>query len=174
MNWRGDNLALHVFGASHSEVIGMTLEGIPAGERIDLALLQHFLDLRAPGRTPWSTPRKEPDAPVFVSGLCGERTDGSSITAEIHNQDRRSKDYSALAHTPRPGHADYPAAVKYGSAWNGAGGGQFSGRLTAPLCIAGGICLQLLNKKGISVTAHAERIGGASDPEKFADSEFQI
>ena len=81
MNWRGDNLALHVFGASHSEVIGMTLEGIPAGERIDLALLRRFLDRRAPGRTPWSTPRKEPDAPEFTGGLSGDQTDGSSITA---------------------------------------------------------------------------------------------
>ena len=170
MNWRGDNLALHVFGASHSEVIGMTLEGIPAGERIDLALLQHFLDRRAPGRTPWSTPRKEPDAPVFVSGLCGERADGSSITAEIHNQDRRSKDYSALAHTPRPGHADYPAAVKYGSAWNGAGGGAFSGRMTAPVCIAGGICLQLLEREGISVISRISKIGKTHDVGELTSS----
>ena len=170
MNWRGDNLALHVFGASHSEVIGMTLEGIPAGERIDLALLQHFLDRRAPGRTPWSTPRKEPDAPVFVSGLCGERADGSSITAEIHNQDRRSKDYSALAHTPRPGHADYPAAVKYGSAWNGAGGGAFSGRMTAPVCIAGGICLQLLEREGISVISRISELGKTHDVGELTSS----
>lgn len=170
MNWRGDNLALRVFGSSHSEVIGMTLEGIPAGERIDLDRLQRFLDRRAPGRTPWSTPRKEPDAPVFVSGLCGERADGSSITAEIHNQDRRSKDYSALAHTPRPGHADYPAAVKYGAAWNGAGGGAFSGRMTAPVCIAGGICLQLLEREGIRIISRISELGNIHDEGKLNSS----
>lgn len=163
MNWRGDNLALHVFGASHSEVIGMTLEGIPAGEWIDLAELQRFLDRRAPGRTPWSTPRKEPDAPEFTGGICDARTDGGPITAEIHNRDRRSKDYSALAHTPRPGHADYPASVKYGAAWNGAGGGAFSGRMTAPVCIAGGICLQLLEREGIRIISRISELGNIHD-----------
>ena len=163
MNWRGDKLALHVFGASHSETIGMTLEGIPAGERIDLASLQSFLDRRAPGRTPWSTPRKEPDTPEFVSGLRNDRTDGGPITAQIHNTDRRSKDYSVLAHTPRPGHADYPASVKYGAAWNGAGGGAFSGRMTAPICIAGGICLQLLEREGISIISRISEIGNIHD-----------
>ena len=163
MNWRGDNLALHVFGASHSETIGMTLEGIPAGERIDLARLQRFLDRRAPGRTPWSTPRKEPDTPDFIGGLRNDRTDGGPITAEIHNKDRRSKDYGALAHTPRPGHADYPASVKYGAAWNGAGGGAFSGRMTAPVCIAGGICLQLLEREGISVISRISELGNIRD-----------
>ena len=108
----GQNIRLSIFGQSHSPAIGMTLEGIPAGERIDLTELQRFLDRRAPGRTPWSTPRKEPDAPVFTAGLSEGCTDGGPISAEIRNQDRRSKDYSALAHTPRPGHADYPASVK--------------------------------------------------------------
>lgn len=163
MNWRGDNLALHVFGASHSETIGMTMEGIPAGERIDFVRLQRFLDRRAPGRTPWSTPRKEPDTPEFIGGLRNDCTDGEAITAEIHNTDRRSKDYSVLAHTPRPGHADYPASVKYGAAWNGAGGGAFSGRMTAPVCIAGGICLQLLEREGITVISRISEIGNIHD-----------
>ena len=170
MNWRGENLSLRVFGASHSETIGMSLEGIPAGERIDREELQRFLDRRAPGRTPWSTPRKEPDRPIFTGGLSGDVTDGGSIAAEIRNQDRRSKDYGELAHTPRPGHADYPASVKYGSAWNGAGGGAFSGRMTAPVCIAGGICLQLLQREGIRIITRISELGGISDVGELIDS----
>lgn len=178
MNWRGEQLTLQVFGASHSETIGMTLEGIPAGERIDRAALQRFLDRRAPGRTPWSTPRKEPDIPIFSSGIPEDRTDGGAITARIRNTDRRSKDYSSLAHTPRPGHADYPASVKYGAAWSGAGGGAFSGRMTAPVCIAGGICLQLLEREGIRVISRISELDGIRDEGELlkstADKTFPV
>ena len=159
----GENIKLNIFGASHSETIGMALEGIPAGEHIDPQALQRFLDRRAPGRTPWSTARREPDRPEFTGGLCEGLTDGGPITAVIRNRDRRSGDYAAFARTPRPGHADYTAAVKYGTAWDNAGGGAFSGRMTAPLCIAGGICLQLLEKEGIRVIARIAEIGGIPD-----------
>ncbi len=163
MHASGENIRLNIFGASHSETIGMTPEGIPAGERVDAEALQRFLDRRAPGRTPWSTARREPDQPEFTGGLREGLTDGGPITAVIRNRDRRSGDYAAFDRTPRPGHADYTAAVKYGPAWNNAGGGAFSGRMTAPLCIAGGICLQLLEKEGIRVIARIAEIGGISD-----------
>ena len=168
-NTVGSVFRFTIFGESHGPAIGVTMEGLPAGFTIDLPALEAFLARRAPGKSDLASARKEPDKPVFLSGLNGCVTNGAPVTAVIYNADARTSDYDALRDTPRPGHADFAAMQKYGSAWNGAGGGQFSGRLTAPLCIAGGICLQLLNKKGISVTAHAERIGGASDPEKFAE-----
>ena len=159
----GQNLRLTIFGQSHSPAIGMTLEGLPAGEQIDFAALSRFLSRRAPGQNAWSTARKEADVPEFVSGLVGDTTCGTPLTALIRNTDTRSKDYSSLAVTPRPGHADYTAAVKYGGHQDFAGGGHFSGRMTAPLCIAGGICLQLLEKEGIHVLSRIAAIGGIAD-----------
>ena len=133
----GEHLKLSIFGQSHAPAIGMTLDGIPAGQAIDLDELQRFLDRRAPGRAEYATPRKEADRPEFLSGLVGNVTCGAPLAAIIRNTNTRSGDYSNLAVVPRPGHADYTAAVKYGGAQDAAGGGHFSGRLTAPLCIAG-------------------------------------
>lgn len=163
MNWNGEELRLSVFGRSHSKSIGMTLSGFPAGEHIDREELQRFLDRRAPGRTPWSTARKEPDKPEFTTGLEEECSTGEAITVIIRNINRRSGDYASFARIPRPGHADYPASVKYGRGWDNAGGGAFSGRMTAPLCVAGGLCLQLLRREGISVISRIAEIGGIPD-----------
>ena len=135
----GENLHLTIFGQSHSPAIGMTLEGIPAGEQIDFEALQRFLERRAPGRNAYSTARREADTPEFLSGLRGDTTCGVPLTAIIRNGDTRSKDYAPFSAVPRPGHADYTANVKYFGYQDYAGGGHFSGRLTAPLCIAGGI-----------------------------------
>ena len=163
----GENIKLTVFGQSHSAAIGMTLEGIPAGETIDEKELAAFMERRAPGRNEYSTARKEPDAPEFLSGLVGGVTCGAPICAVIKNRDVRSGDYDAMKDIPRPGHADYTARIKYGGAEDHAGGGHFSGRLTAPLCIAGGICLQLLKKAGISVYARIASIGDIRDEGAF-------
>ena len=170
MNWNGEALRLRIDGASHSERIGVRLEGIPAGEKIDLNELQRFLDRRAPGKTPWSTPRREADAPVFTRGLREEVSTGDPIEAHIVNINQRSRDYSAFKTVPRPGHADFPARVKYGASWDNAGGGAFSGRMTAPLCIAGGICLQLLQREGITVISRISRIGKIRDVGELAES----
>ncbi len=159
----GENIRLTIFGQSHSPAIGMTLEGLPAGETLDLDALNRFLARRAPGQNAWSTARKEADVPVFVSGLRGDTTCGTPLTALIYNNDTRSKDYSLLRRVPRPGHADYTAHVKYGGYQDYAGGGHFSGRLTAPLCIAGGICLQLLERAGITVISRIAQIGPVYD-----------
>ena len=159
----GQNIRLSIFGQSHSPAIGMTLEGIPAGESIDFEKLQAFLKRRAPGQNVWSTARKEADIPEFLSGLVGNTTCGTPLTAIIRNTDTRSKDYSDLALRPRPGHADYTAAIKYGGHQDYAGGGHFSGRMTAALCIAGGVCLQLLEKEGITVISRIASIGGIAD-----------
>lgn len=156
----GKNIRLSVFGESHSAAVGMTLDGIPAGEKIDMEELQDFLDRRAPGRDRRSTARREDDIPEFLSGIRDGVTCGTPITAIIRNRDVRSEDYEDMKDTPRPGHADYPAHVKYGGNEDYRGGGHFSGRLTAPLCIAGGILEQILSRKGITIDAAIDEIHG--------------
>ena len=166
----GENLKLTIFGQSHSPAIGVTIEGIPAGEKVDLDELQRFLNRRAPGKNAWSTPRKEADAPEILSGIVNGRTCGAPLTAIIRNTNTRPQDYENLALTPRPGHADYTAEVKYGGYQDRAGGGHFSGRLTAPLCIAGGICLQLLAREGIAVVSRIASIAGICDEGELTSS----
>lgn len=159
----GDNLKLSIFGQSHGAGIGMTLDGIPAGLPVDIEKLQAFLNRRAPGQNDWSTPRKEEDRPEFLSGILDGYTCGAPIAALIRNTNTRSGDYANLKDCPRPGHADYTAQVKYGGYQDAAGGGHFSGRLTAPLCIAGGLCKQWLEEMGIRIGAHIVQIGLASE-----------
>ena len=161
----GENLKLSIFGQSHSPAIGMTLDGIPAGLPIDPDKLQEFLNRRAPGQNNWSTPRKEEDRPEFLGGLLDGYTCGAPIAAIIRNNNTRSGDYDNLKDCPRPGHADYTAHVKYGGFQDAAGGGHFSGRLTAPLCIAGGLCKQWLEEMGIQIGAQIASIGTVGDDE---------
>ncbi len=155
----GENLKLSIFGQSHGPAIGMTLDGIPAGLPVDKEALQAFLDRRAPGQADWSTPRKEADRPEFLGGILDGFTCGAPIAAVIYNHNTRSGDYADLKDRPRPGHADYTAQIKYGGFQDAAGGGHFSGRLTAPLCIAGGLCRQWLQDMGIRIGAHIVQIG---------------
>ena len=162
----GESLKLSIFGQSHGPAIGMTLDGIPAGLPVDLDKLQAFLNRRAPGQNDWSTPRKEEDRPEFLAGIVDGFTCGAPIAAIIHNTNTHSGDYDNLKTCPRPGHADYTAQVKYGGFQDAAGGGHFSGRLTAPLCIAGGLCKQWLEEMGIRIGAHIASVGEISD-QKF-------
>ena len=163
----GDNFRISIFGESHASAIGVTIEGLPAGSTVDSGKLQAFLERRAPGRDAFSTSRREADAPEFLCGVKNGVATGAPIAAIIRNSDTRSNDYANLANVPRPGHADYPAEVKFGGCQDRAGGGHFSGRLTAPLCIAGGIALQQLERLGVSVSARAVRIGGETEPERM-------
>ncbi len=164
------NLTVSIFGQSHAPAIGVSIDGLPAGFAVDLEKLAQFLRRRAPGKQPWSTPRAEEDAPEFLCGLHEGKTCGAPLTAIIRNTNTRSADYESLRDLPRPGHADLTAQVKYGGAQDGRGGGHFSGRLTAPLCIAGGLCLQLLEKQGITVRARIRAIGAVRDDAPFAAS----
>ena len=159
----GENLKLSIFGQSHGAAIGMTLDGIPAGFPVDTDALQVFLNRRAPGQNDWSTPRKEADRPEFLSGILDGYTCGAPIATVIYNKNTRSGDYANLKDCPRPGHADLTAQIKYGGFQDAAGGGHFSGRLTAPLCIAGGLCKQWLEGMGIQIFAHVSAIAGISD-----------
>lgn len=141
----------------------MTLDGIPAGLPVDENALQAFLNRRAPGQNAWSTPRREEDRPEFLAGLLDGFTCGAPIAALIRNKNTRSGDYENLKDCPRPGHADFTAQIKYGGFQDAAGGGHFSGRLTAPLCIAGGLCKQWLEEMGIHVNARIYAISGILD-----------
>ncbi len=159
----GEQIRLMIFGASHAPEVGMILTGIPAGKNVDLEALQQFLLRRAPGRSAYTTARKEPDVPTFTSGVQDGVTDGNPIRAVIQNTSIRSADYEQFRTVPRPGHADYTASVKYRGKLDMAGGGPFSGRMTAPFCIAGGILKQLLAEEGIVVTARIYEIAGIRD-----------
>ena len=161
------NLTVAIFGQSHAPAIGVTIDGLPAGLPVDLDALQQFLRRRAPGQNAWSTPRKEADAPEILCGLSNGRTCGAPLTAIIRNTNTRSGDYDNLRDTPRPGHADYTAQMKFSGAQDVAGGGHFSGRLTAPLCIAGGICLQLLETQGVTIRARIVSVGAVTDDSPF-------
>ena len=169
----GNRYRFTIWGQSHAPAIGVTIEGLPSGFQPDMEALNAFMARRAPGKSPLSTPRKEADMPEFLSGLVDGITCGAPVTAVIRNANTRSGDYDELRCIPRPGHADYTAFIKYGESRDVAGGGQFSGRLTAPLCIAGGLALQLLEKEGVSVSARILSIGGENNPEKFADRILQ-
>ncbi len=159
----GENIKLSIFGQSHSPAIGMVLDGVPAGLKVDFEQLQAFLNRRAPGHNSHSTSRKEPDQPEFLSGIVDGYTCGAPIAAVIRNTNIRSGDYDNLKNCPRPGHADYTAHLKYHGYQDVAGGGHFSGRLTAALCIAGGLCMQWLQAKGIQIKAHIVSIAGICD-----------
>lgn len=165
----GKNLKLSIFGQSHGAAIGMVLDGIPAGYAVDSLALQAFLNRRAPGQYDYSTPRKEEDTPEFLSGIVNGYTCGAPISAIIKNKNTHSGDYENLKDCPRPGHADYTAQIKYGGYQDVAGGGHFSGRLTAPLCIAGGLCKQWLERKGIHIGARILNIAGISDEPESLD-----
>lgn len=159
----GKNLKISIFGQSHSEGIGVVIDGLPAGHEIDMEKLSSFLKRRAPGNSSFATPRREGDTPHFVSGLFNGKTCGAPLCAVIENKNTRSKDYDNLKITPRPGHADFTAEIKYEGFQDHTGGGHFSGRLTAPLCVAGGIAKQILEKKGIKITAHIKSIKDIED-----------
>ena len=158
MNTLGNRLKVTVFGQSHAPSIGCVVEGLPAGFAPDMERLNAFMARRAPGRNGWSTPRQERDEPEILSGLVEGRTCGAPVAMVIRNSDQHSRDYSGLRRTPRPSHADYTAMVKYGDSYDIRGGGQFSGRLTAPLCFAGGLALQLLERQNVTIAAHIDRI----------------
>lgn len=155
-------MKLHIFGESHAPEIGVEIEGVPKGTVIDLVALQAFLDRRAPGNGQggMSTPRKEPDKVEFDKGVVGGVATGETIRAVIRNTNTRPQDYANVATVPRPGHADYASWLKCGKI--PTGGGKWSGRMTAPLCIAGGIALQMLAKKGVTISSSVRRGHGDS------------
>lgn len=161
------NIKFSIFGESHSPEIGITVEGLPSGFRPDFEKLQSFLDRRAPGKSELATPRKEADIPEFTSGIADGKLTGEALTAIIKNTNTRSGDYSELKTKPRPGHADFTAMAKHGDKHDYRGGGHFSGRLTAPLCVLGGILIQVLENEGIEISSRIIEIAGERDDKKM-------
>ena len=156
-------MKIRIFGESHAPEIGVEIEGVPKGTVIDAGELQSFLDRRAPGNDQggMSTPRKEPDKVEFESGIENGVTTGEVIRAVIRNTNTRPQDYANVQTVPRPGHADYASWLQCGKI--PSGGGKWSGRMTAPLCIAGGIALQMLARKGVTISSAVRR--GRGDAE---------
>ena len=159
----GNLLRISLFGESHGKAVGVLIDGLPAGMELDLEALQRFMERRRPGKDPLSTARRESDRPCFLSGITGGRTNGSPLAAFIENEDVRSADYEELRDKPRPSHADYTAEVKWRGWADRRGGGHLSGRLTAPLCLAGGIAGQILSRRGIYTGAHLASVDGICD-----------
>ena len=159
----GNYLKLSIFGESHGPGIGVVLDGLPAGVPIDREELERFTQRRAPGKNRNSTPRKENDWPEFLSGYWNGATTGTPLAALIRNHDTQSKDYSQMQAVARPGHADFTGFLRYAGANDVRGGGHFSGRLTAPLTLAGGIAKQVLARRGIVIGAHLVQVGGCAD-----------
>lgn len=162
----GKLLRVGVFGQSHGTAIGVTVHGLPAGEAIDMAELTAFMSRRKAKKGGLTTTRQEADEPQFLSGVENGLTCGAPLCAVIYNGDPHSKDYSGLADKPRPAHADFTAAVKWAGQADMRGGGHFSGRLTAPLCVAGGIAKQILARRGVYVGAHLTSVYDVED-ERF-------
>lgn len=155
--FKGKKLQIEIFGASHDSQIGTEIIGFN-GEEIDKNSLQEFVDRRKAKKADYSTKRLEGDLVIIENGLKDNKLEGK-FRAIIKNEEQISKDYSSLIKTPRPSHADFVAYSKYGDDFDYRGGGKFSGRMTAPMCIAGGICKQILEEKGISINAYISRIG---------------
>ncbi|MBE7022238.1 MAG: chorismate synthase [Ruminococcaceae bacterium] len=157
----GNILKLSIFGESHSEAIGVVLDGLPSGLRLDFDEIQKEMARRAPGRDRFSTPRKEADIPRIVSGFFEGRTTGTPLCALIENTNTRSKDYSRGP--LRPSHADFTAEMRYHGFQDYRGGGHFSGRITAPLVFAGAVLKPYLQAQGIEIFAHIKSIGTKSE-----------
>jgi len=152
-----------IFGESHGPAIGVTLEGVPAGLTLNMERMNRELARRATGNSPLSTARKEADEVELLSGVFEGKTTGAPLTALIRNGDHHSADYEAIRYTPRPSHGDYAGYVKSGGHLDYRGGGHFSGRLTAPLVVAGAIAKQVLAERGVTVGAHISTIYGIHD-----------
>lgn len=159
----GSKIKLSIFGESHGNAIGITIDGLPAGFSIDMDKIMMEMARRAPGKSSLSTPRKESDIPEILSGYFEGKTTGTPLCAIIRNSNTKSKDYSKLKDVMRPGHADYTGAIRYKGFNDYRGGGHFSGRITAPLVFVGAICKQILEVKGIIVSAHINSIGKIKD-----------
>lgn len=159
----GRKFKVTIFGESHGSYIGIVLDGVPSGVKIDIDSIMEEMDRRAPGRSDISTARKESDYPEIISGVFKERATGAPLTMIIKNKDHRSNDYSQVKNIMRPGHADYSSNQKYNGFNDYRGGGHFSGRITAPLVFAGSICKQILKKEKIEIVAHIQSIGEIKD-----------
>ena len=163
-NTFGTSVAVTLFGESHGEYIGATIDGLAPGIEIQHEYISHMLTQRRPaGKI--STPRKEKDEYKIVSGVVNGKTTGTPITILIPNENVKSGDYAQMKTVARPSHADYTADCKYHGFQDSRGGGHFSGRITAALVAAGAICKCALEQKGIIIGTHVKKCAGIQDRE---------
>ncbi|MFC4261810.1 chorismate synthase [Ferruginibacter yonginensis] len=166
MNSFGTIFRVHIFGESHGPSVGITLDGCPAGIPLSAADFVHDIERRKGGTQLGTTPRKEDDIPIFLSGVFNDTTTGAPLTIIFENNNTRSNDYTKQRTTPRPGHADFTASIKMGGFEDYRGGGHFSGRLTVCLVAAGVIAKKILALKNIHCSAILKEVGGEADIEK--------
>lgn len=159
----GKNIKISVFGQSHSDAVGVVIDSLPAGFTVDTDKINAFMTRRAPIEKHLSSGRKEKDRPEILSGLVNNTTCGAPLCAVIKNTDARPDDYTEFKDCPRPSHADFAAFVKHNGHNDVSGGGHFSGRLTAPLCFAGAVCMQILESRNIHIKAHIYSIKEIKD-----------
>lgn len=159
----GNSYKLTVFGQSHAEEIGIIIDGLKAGYKINIDLIKEEMKRRRPGKNSISSKRNEDDEFSIVAGLVDGYTCEAPLAFKIVNKDTRSRDYSEFTRKPRPSHADYPSFIKYQAFNDIRGGGAFSGRMTAPIVIAGAIAKDILSSYGIEVTSHISSIGQIED-----------
>jgi chorismate synthase len=155
----GETFRVTIFGSSHGPEVGVTIDGLPPGIAIDLAGIQADLDRRRPVGRRLATKRQEEDRLVVDRGVVDGHADGTTFRAHVANEDVRREPYDRMKDTPRPGHADYPARVRYGPDADLSGGGIFSGRMTAGLVIAGAVARQMLARRGVEIAAGTVAIG---------------
>ena len=166
MSMWGNDIKISIFGESHGNGIGVVIDGLPSGEKLDIDEIYLQMSRRAPGKDKAATPRLEKDIPEILSGILNDTTTGTPLCAVIRNTNTRSQDYGNVMASPRPSHGDYTGYIRYNGFNDIRGGGHFSGRLTAPLVFAGSVCRQILEKRGIKIAAHISSIGNIED-EKF-------
>ena len=159
----GKNIRISIFGESHGRAVGVTIDSLPSGIKLNMDKIDTLMKERAPGRTLWSTPRKEDDKVDIISGVNNGYTTGTPLTGLIYSGNTKSKDYDKTKNIVRPSHADYTGSIRYKGHNIIPGGGHFSGRLTAPLVFAGAIAMQILEQKGISINARIYSIGNIND-----------
>lgn len=156
-------ISVSVFGESHGKGIGAVMDGLPAGEPLDLDRIYAFMARRAAKKDGTSTLRLEKDIPEILSGFYEGKTTGTPLSAVIFNGEQHSADYGNISHIARPAHADFTGYLRYNGANDPRGGGHFSGRLTAPLVFAGAVCAQILERRGITTGAHILSIKDVRD-----------
>ncbi len=155
----GERLRMTIFGSSHGPEVGVEVDGLPAGMPVDLVTIQRQLDRRRPVGRRLATKRQEEDRLVVDQGWADGHTDGAKFRAHVANQDVQRASYDRMKNVPRPGHADFPARVRYGADADLSGGGIFSGRMTVGLVIAGVLAEGLLARLGVQVVAFTRSIG---------------
>jgi chorismate synthase len=159
-NILGERFSITSFGESHGKCIGTIVDGCPAGLKLDESDIQPLLNLRRPGQSVITTQRKETDQVSILSGVFHGYTTGAPICLIIWNTDADSRSYDEIKNTPRPGHSDYPAYLKYGGFADYRGSGRFSGRLTATLVMGGAVALKILSKYlNIDIISYTQSIG---------------